>query len=740
MGNYDLSVLSPDEFELLCKDLLEAEREMKFENFKAGKDGGIDLRHTTNTDESIIVQCKRYTDFDSLKYNLKKEVSKVEKLNPKQYIVMTSVGLSPDYKTQIKNIFSDYIKSTSDIIGGDEIKSLLGNHKDVERKHYKLWLASTNVLHSIVNNNIMNRSEFSKQQIKNKLKIYVQNNSFPAALQILNKDGFLILSGSPGVGKTTLAEVLSFNFSAKGYEFFEISDDIEEAEKVYVDNQKQIFYYDDFLGRNFLEKNLSKNEDRRLLNFISKVVSNPKKKFIMTTREYILRQAQQKHDLLKDKKFDINKHIINIEDYSKYIKAKILYNHLYFSEVPNSHIKKIIEEKTFYKIIRHKNYNPRIISLMTDKMIIENISVGNYPNEFLKKLDYPNEIWEEVLDNHIEESALYILLLLMVMEEVSELEKLQNNFKNLNAYFNYRFDNRDFKKGIKKLEKTFLKIFKEKNSNKDIVGFQNPSVKDFLIDYSSKDSQHIELMWQTTLYLKPLLKNFSVNNVQGKIKVPLSLMKKLVKILGGRFENFEDCKSDEMKLRQLKGIDETFPIENYEELIAILIRVFKGIVKPHQVDVESYLFFLEKYEIFLSEHLNYKELLRDIITNSQIFIDLEQIIFIKDSFSEIFEELSAEVDITMILKSVCKDVSNELFDYDSGELERIIDIFEEVSSTFNLDVSDYIANVESTIWDLEHYSREEDFDEDYGDYYSERQFNEDEDEAIYSLFTTLLED
>jgi hypothetical protein len=46
MADYDFTgCLSPLDFELLSKDLLEAELGIQFENFSEGRDKGIDLRY-----------------------------------------------------------------------------------------------------------------------------------------------------------------------------------------------------------------------------------------------------------------------------------------------------------------------------------------------------------------------------------------------------------------------------------------------------------------------------------------------------------------------------------------------------------------------------------------------------------------------------------------------------------------------------------------------------------------------
>ena len=98
--NYDFKSLSSYDFECLIRDLLQEELEITLESFKYGRDKGIDLRYSPTEDETMIVQCKHYavTGYRGLISNLKQEIEKVEKLNSKKYIIVTSVGLTPRNK------------------------------------------------------------------------------------------------------------------------------------------------------------------------------------------------------------------------------------------------------------------------------------------------------------------------------------------------------------------------------------------------------------------------------------------------------------------------------------------------------------------------------------------------------------------------------------------------------------------------------------------------------------------
>ena len=62
MPNYDFRTLSPVDFEILVRDLLQEELLIRFESFKTGQDQGIDLRYWESNDRSIIIQCKHFLE------------------------------------------------------------------------------------------------------------------------------------------------------------------------------------------------------------------------------------------------------------------------------------------------------------------------------------------------------------------------------------------------------------------------------------------------------------------------------------------------------------------------------------------------------------------------------------------------------------------------------------------------------------------------------------------------------
>ena len=71
-------------------------------------------------------------------------------------------------------------------------------------------------------------------------------------MSVLNEHRIVIISGVPGIGKSTLADMLLFSHLQDGYEPVKIELTIVEAKGLLNVEFRRIFYFDDFLGETFL--------------------------------------------------------------------------------------------------------------------------------------------------------------------------------------------------------------------------------------------------------------------------------------------------------------------------------------------------------------------------------------------------------------------------------------------------------------------------------------------------------
>ena len=305
--------------QLLCRDLLQRPLGVRLESFTTGRDSGIDFRFCT-PDVNLIVQCKHYVDsgYDALRRVPKnKESQKLDALNPTRYILATSVGMTPaGRKDELLEILSPCCLDTADILGCDDINNLLTEHEDIERKHFKLWLTSAAVLERVFHAGIFADSDAHLDRIRLRLSRYVPNPSFDRGKALLEDAHFCIVAGIPGIGKTTLAEVLLADLvDRQGFKAYRVAHDLSELRPHKNPKSKQVFYFDDFLGKTALEK-LQKNEDQRLVELMEEVAENENWRFILTTREYILNIARQHYEAFAHPSVDFKMCVINLSDYT----------------------------------------------------------------------------------------------------------------------------------------------------------------------------------------------------------------------------------------------------------------------------------------------------------------------------------------------------------------------------------------------------------------------------------------
>jgi energy-coupling factor transporter ATP-binding protein EcfA2 len=514
MNNYNFSTLNDKEFEQISKDLLNAKFKLELQDFRIGKDKGTDLRFSTSeNDNSIVVQVKHYigSEFAQLKHTLlSKELLKVQNLKPNRYIIVTSLSLSATQKDILKKGLSPFVLTSNDIIGQEDLNGYLTEFKEIEKIYFKLWFSSINVFNAIISNAIEGRTKYLLEKIKNKIPFYVVTQKLDDANKILQKEKLLLITGQPGIGKTTLAEIMLFERAKNGYKIYKV-ENIKEAEDVISPNEdeKQLFYFDDFLGANYFEIINSHKTETQLTSFVERVKSTPNKYLILTTRTIILNHAIEKYEKISHSKLGNQQFEIKLQDYSTYEKALILYNHIYFKEVREDLYDCILTEKFYKKIIQHKNYTPRIIEFITDSSRIEKLNSETYIQFILNNLNNPKEIWRYSYNNQIGYLDRCLLLTLFTFESHSFESTLIKAFEERLIYekevHNQIINANQFHESIKILLNGFVTstLYNRDSYVREFI-FINPSLTDFLIGHISDSFPERKSIIASVKYIEQL--------------------------------------------------------------------------------------------------------------------------------------------------------------------------------------------------------------------------------------------
>ncbi|OBY65673.1 hypothetical protein LPB301_08505, partial [Polaribacter reichenbachii] len=493
---YDFSTLNSFEFENLVCDLLNSKLENSpvfFQLFKPGKDKGVDLLLEKNDGTNTIVQVKHYikSPISKLKYDLKKyELPKIKLLNPKKYIIATSCELSITDKKEIITIFDKYIRSTNDILGREDLNSLLTKNKSIEDKHFKLWFSSSAALRNIANYKFEGRrKQFQNNFLQKKLRLYVPTSSFNEALRVLKQNKFVIITGEPGVGKTTVSDIIIYDFIRKEYQINIIYDSIREIEDVLKnDNSKQVFYFDDFLGHTQAEISKAKASENFIIKTLNLIEDSENKYLILNTRKFILSSVIEESERYKRRNILNYESRIEIKSYSYGVKRRILDLHILESNLDKKNLE--VLNKYAHKICIHKNFSPRIIEFFTSK--INSFFEAEKFEEFIfDNLNNPKEIWRHAYLNQISDYDRFLLNTLYSLNfkcNKSVLESHYNSRLNYEVqHNNYTKPLNSFNKSLRVLNNGFLLINRFSKDEVEI-SFINPSLQDFL-NYFIEDNE-----------------------------------------------------------------------------------------------------------------------------------------------------------------------------------------------------------------------------------------------------------
>ncbi len=660
---YNLYNLSSEEFEKLCKDILTIYIGKEFRTFSAGRDGGVDIK-LTQGDNSIIGQCKRYENQNKLMNDIKKEVPKINIKKPGKYYVFTACPLSNDNHEKIYDMFSKYMATQDNIFDGNRICSLLNEEKyaTVLEKNFKLWATTEKIINSLCNNELYIDSMTLINNIKEHQKYYVETNNYFEVIKSINQNNIILIKGAPGVGKTTISEMIVLNLISKYNDLkllYSSYGNISSLKNTISRdaNTKELIYIDDFLGQIYLD--LKNERINSLTSLIDYVKGNKNKFLLLNSRITILNDACNKYSSLSRKLEKMNVFQIEIKDLSRFEKAKILYNHLYFSNIDFEYKKELLDNKNYLKIIDHRNYNPRVIEYITSSYNKEKFGVS-YINFVAAALNNPKQIWEEPYNNRLEEIDRIFLLTLYGIGVNGVKENVHKKaFNQIIQSMFPKYITKDYYDDCsKRLVDEFVQFTINYYENDKIIKVINPSINDVLKKYFDlfNNSNYKENLIVFEQYMKAY-KTFPTT----KLLENLLVSKEIYKLI------FNEGTVDEAFMLYVDN-NSNIPIEMKEYYINLLSK--KSLIKKYSygLDIKNVLKKLctlinfDKFNIEMIE----TELYENMIINIISILDFNDALFSLKHlcFSRVRNIINSNKVIDIILDKITSNINFQQILYD----------------------------------------------------------------------------
>lgn len=424
MLRFSYDRLSPVDFEHLAADVLNQREGVIFERFAEGPDGGIDLRYQPPGRPMVIAQAKRVMARNELKRQAKLERLKLQRLNPARYLLVTSCALTPHNKAELHELLAPWLKVPSDIISGSDLDGWLGSNPHLLRRHVKLWLEDAEQLETILHGAIHRLSQAYLCGLQRDLVPFVHHDYVEEIDKTLARHHCCLITGAPGVGKTTLAGYLALRQAAEtGHELHAFVDrQIKDVWSILDPTRNQLFILDDFLGANFLQESEGLALERQLIELVRAVSQgNGKHKLLLTTRDYVLHQACWRLERLGDATEELGRVTVDIQRLSSIHRARLLHSHLFHASLPSELLGPWIRQREYRWVIQHRNFNPRLIAAIAAEA--HQLQPAQFGQWLIQQLDNPGRYWEKAF-RKLGAGAQHFLYVLALTDQQAALDDL----------------------------------------------------------------------------------------------------------------------------------------------------------------------------------------------------------------------------------------------------------------------------------------------------------------------------
>lgn len=487
MPDYDFRTLSPFDFERLVRDLLQELLQIKLKAFAHGPDGGVDLQSTVE-DKRTIVQCKHYrgSKFSDLKKAAAAEKAKMDELEPDDYFFVTSQSLGLSQQEALVKILSPHLSGVDKIFALLDLNDLLRQFPEIELDHFKLWMASASVIRRIVETGIWQRSAQLMEDVKDRVQLYVSSPIFSDARHMLDEKKVCVITGAPGVGKSMLAEMLCLLRWEKGWEIVNLpSQQIDRAWDVWKNDCRQFFFFDDVFGQTNAQEGLSRGGGKSVAQLIRQVAKATDKQLVITTRTHILQEAEFRDEDLSRAGLHARECVVELSEYTMVRRARILYNHLYFSTLPRDVVREFAQNNYYWPVIQHENFTPRLIHLTIEEHQNDGGAADALRARMLRALDHPIDLWGPSFREALSEPARRILMHLVTFPTYGAPSELLRDAAVRDA------SPVEYSRAKNQLEGSWINIGASASRAGTVVTFHNPSCRDFVLSYLDSEPLYV---------------------------------------------------------------------------------------------------------------------------------------------------------------------------------------------------------------------------------------------------------
>jgi hypothetical protein len=371
-----------------------------------------------------------------------------------------------------------------EVHGRGWLNSILSDHSDLERRHFKLWLKSSMAIQEMLRRGVFLRGESRVRRIQRNYLRFVHHSACDKAEEALKSTGIAVISGSPGAGKTAAAEYLLLQWWHRGYRVIVDPRTVDSWWEWLEDDVPTIFFFDDAWGQTQLHDHRASHYDRDFAEFLASIVEkcayshseNPRDKVaVITSRSLVLHDLLRTSDSANFLFEKISESVVRVELLPSEVKARILFNHINAAFDDQKIRAELAVGNWWVSASLHPNYSPRIVELVTAR---RDLNSGRQVIDALQEaLNDPHQIWQRSFIS-LSTFEQFLLSVLAVSDSRGvDRDQIVRRLKTHSVT--------ELKNAISRLAGSWIdRSFVARN---ELLNLTDPSQRDFLVNHLSRE-------------------------------------------------------------------------------------------------------------------------------------------------------------------------------------------------------------------------------------------------------------
>ncbi len=406
MTNFKLHELGWNDFQNLCLTVTSEVFGQTVRDFLPNNDAGRDgaFYGTWISTESepyqgdFVIQAKHTSNLSAFLTPslISDELGKAERLVASGrcdvYVLMSNARLTGESELEITRQLRTRGVSQPIILGAEWFNRTISENSRLRMLVPRLY--GLGDLTQILDQRAYRQAEEVLNSMRTDLAKLVRTTTYEAAAKALDDHGFVLLTGDPMTGKTTLAAELALA-SADAFDTSVVAiQDAAEIRERWNPDEKQFFWLDDAFGATQVDYSLASSWQRATRWVKSAIASDSK--FVLTTREYVLRAAWPH---LKPSSFPLleaSRVIVDVSELNVREREQILYNHLKHGRQDERFLRQLVPHLD--ALAAHPGYTPELARRLADPIFTAHLRQPS--REALTRFfDSPRELLESIFED-----------------------------------------------------------------------------------------------------------------------------------------------------------------------------------------------------------------------------------------------------------------------------------------------------------------------------------------------------